>query len=277
MEVTFWGTRGSIATPGPTTVRYGGNTACVSVRPREGPLLVLDAGTGIRLLGQQIEAWRGSPAEQTEIVLLLSHGHWDHIQGFPFFAPAYDRRYRIQILGASSGTKHLHQMLSDQMERTYFPVPWEGLQAETTFTELSNTPLTFGSLRATGFPIRHPGGGLGYRIQEGDTALVYLTDNELPAPDTPEWAGFVRFCAGANFLIHDAHFTDAELERHQGWGHSSQSEAVRLALEAGVQTLALFHHAPERTDTEIDEAVSRFRAAYKLNIVAAAEGDTYQL
>lgn len=271
MQVTFWGTRGSIAAPGPDTVRYGGNTACVSVHLERGSPLVLDAGTGIRALGQAFVA-----TGIKEMILCLSHAHWDHIQGFPFFAPAYHKECRIRVLGCPTGTKRLKQILSDQMEHTYFPVPLAALAADIRFEEFCADCEQLGSARVQAFPIHHPGGGRGFRIEEGKRAIVYLTDNELPPPG-PEWDAYVRICRHVDLLIHDAQYTDEELAIHTGWGHSSHTQATRLALEAGVKRLALFHHDPNRTDAQLDQIVQSCRAiaageGSPLTIIAAAEG-----
>ncbi len=271
MHLTFWGTRGSTPAPGPDTVRFGGNTACVSIRLEHGPRLVLDAGTGIRALGDVL----ASEGEH-DMTLLLSHGHWDHIQGFPFFAPAYDKDCQIRVLGCPFGTKRLQQILSDQMECTYFPVPLSALAAKLSFEEFCDDWEEIGSARIQAFPLRHPGGGRGFRIAEGKHVIVYLTDNELP-PEGPEWDFYVQECRGADLLIHDAQYTEEELPLHCGWGHSSYVQATRLALAAQVKRLALFHHDPKRTDQELDafEASCARMVAHKnsvLTVYVAAEG-----
>jgi len=273
MQITFWGTRGSTAAPGRETVRYGGNTACVSVQLADGPLLLLDAGTGIRALGQAI-----ANENPSELTLLLSHGHWDHIQGFPFFAPAYQNGCHIRVLGCPTGTKRLKQVLSDQMERTYFPVPLDAMAAEIKFEDFCTDWEGIGAARVRAFPLRHPGGGRGFRIEEGKSTLVYLTDNELP-DEGAEWDFYVETCREADLLIHDAQYTDAELAVYAGWGHSSYTQATRLAIAAQVKRLALFHHDPKRTDLEVDrfqEDCCRLVALERspLAVFAAAEGQS---
>ncbi len=274
MEITFWGTRGSIAAPGPDTMRYGGNTACVSVAPEEGPLLILDAGTGIRALGKHLLG-----GSQRSLTLILTHSHWDHIQGFPFFTPAYDKAYQIQVLGYCANSQFLPQALTVQMQRPFFPIPLKGLNARIEFGEFSLEWTQIGTARLQAIPLRHPGGGGGVRVEEASRALVYLTDNELPGAGL-DWDFYVEACRGADLLIHDAQYRDDEMPAHLGWGHSSSEQATRLALEAGCKRLALFHHDPERADSEIDAMVDACRAqaaGQALEIFAAAEGQTVHI
>lgn len=280
MLVTFWGTRGSIPVPGPSTVRYGGNTPCVSIRLASGPLLVLDSGTGIRALGNAPES-----SEECSFALLLSHGHWDHIQGFPFFAPGYRDTCRIQVIGGPGGTNCLKQLLSDQMEQSYFPVQLEQLKARIEFDEIHEGWKQVGSARIRAFALHHTSAGWGFRIEEspeaGGGAIVYLTDNELPAGG-PDWELTRSICAGADLLIHDAQYLEAEMAAHRGWGHSSGRDATRLALEAGCRRLALFHHDPERCDDEIDALTADCRAeaialSHALDVFAATEGQTLEI
>ncbi len=277
MQVTFWGTRGSIPVPGPNTVRYGGNTACVSIRLASGPLLVLDAGTGIRALGNAPEMH-----EECSVALLLSHGHWDHIQGFPFFAPGYRDTCRIQVIGGPGGTNCLKQLLSDQMEQSYFPVQLEQLKARVEFDEIHEDWKRIGSARVRAFPLHHTSAGWGFRIEEspeaGGGVVVYLTDNELP-PDGPDWDFMRDLCGDADLLIHDAQYLDEEMAAHKGWGHSSGRGATRLALEADCRRLALFHHDPDRDDDAVDALTADCRtlasaASRTLDVFAAREGQT---
>ena len=280
MLVTFWGTRGSIPVPGPSTIRYGGNTPCVSVRLASGPLLVLDAGTGIRALGNAPEM-----STECSFALLLSHGHWDHIQGFPFFAPGYRDTCRIQVFGGPGGTNCLKQLLSDQMEHSYFPVQFEQLQAQVEFDEIYDDWKQIGSARVRAFPLRHTGVGWGFRIEEGPESgggvIVYLTDNEL-TPGSPDWDFYRDICRGADLLIHDAQYLDHEMPLREGWGHSSGRDATSLAIEAGCKRLALFHHDPDRSDAAIDELTADCRAqailtCSKLEIFAAAEAQSFEI
>jgi len=252
MKVEFWGTRGSIATPGPTTVRYGGNTPCVSATLRDGSLLILDAGTGIRRLGNLL--LRRQPVSAH---LLLSHCHWDHIQGFPFFAPAYLPGTQLTIHGYAAARQKIRKTMTDQMEGAYFPVDFPALKASIEFVDVVEEPLVIATARISRTETNHPGGGAGFRIQEDEHSFVYLTDNELGDGDGQR---FVRFCQGASLVIHDAQYTPEELQKHRGWGHSSYVEVLALAREAGVRQVALFHHDPERSDEEMDRLVAACHA-----------------
>jgi phosphoribosyl 1,2-cyclic phosphodiesterase len=283
LRVQFWGTRGSIPSPGPTTVRYGGNTPCVEVRTSTDWLIVLDAGTGIRELGRSlIERANGAPIRGD---IFLTHAHWDHIQGIPFFGPIFQRGNHFTIWGAKSLVPTLDDVVRGQMAPTVFPVGFDQLDARVDFRELAEGRRSENGYEVRTFPVRHPGGALGYRFAEAEgaaAALVYISDNELgsgAAYDTrPGWRGeLVEFVRGTRVLVHDTTYTAEEYEQHRGWGHSTYEEAIDLALDADVATLVLFHHKPERTDDEVDERVRQCRAIVErrgagLRIVAAAEG-----
>ena len=285
LSVQFWGTRGSIPSPGPSTVRYGGNTPCVEVRTSAGWLIVLDAGTGIRELGRSlIERANGAPIRGD---IFLTHVHWDHIQGIPFFGPLFQRGNQFTIWGSKSLEPTLDRVVRSQMSPVVFPVAFEQLDATIEFCELAVGPRAANGYEVDTFEVRHPGGALGYRFAEGGNgapALVYISDNELGAGATYDtranWRpSLVEFVRGARMLVHDSTYTAEEYERHRGWGHSTYEDAVELALDAGVETLVLFHHKPERTDDEVDQLVADCRTLVqqrgaRLRIVAAAEGLT---
>ena len=286
LRATFWGTRGSIPTPGPHTVRYGGNTPCLEVRTADGHLIILDAGTGIRALGRAlVEAADGAPIEAD---LFLTHAHWDHIQGIPFFAPLFGRGNRLRIWGSASLERSVDQVVRDQMSPVVFPVSFEALAATIDFHSIAEgTPMHGPGYDVQAFALQHPGGALGYRFEARDGhggALVYVPDNELaPHPrygSGPEWrAQMTTFVRGASVLIHDAMYTSEEYVACAGWGHSTHQEAVALALAAEVRTLLLFHHDPQRTDDALDRSVAECRelvrrAGASLEVVAAAEGLT---
>jgi phosphoribosyl 1,2-cyclic phosphodiesterase len=243
-RMTFWGTRGSIPTPGAHTARYGGNTPCISLEPLDGGssrALVLDAGTGIRQLGNLLT--RNSD-RSVDVDLFLSHTHWDHIQGLPFFAPLFDDGSTIRIWGPAQGDVTLESILRRQMDPVVFPVPLEGSGAKVSVAHVEDGRLEVAGFTVETLRLRHPGCTLGYRITSGDggLSLAYVTDNELGsggAYDVPaSWrASFVRFLRGVDVLVHDAMYTPAEVERHRGWGHSSSDEAVVVAAEAGARQL----------------------------------------
>ncbi len=274
MQVTFWGTRGTLPVPGPETVRYGGNSTCVSVLTDAEELLILDAGTGIRNLGKQVAA-QGGPRNAT---LFLSHSHWDHIQGFPLFAPAFDDRFSLTILGCAAHPQSLREILARQQSSPVWPVPLGALRAQIDIGDYCMGWFDQGSVRIRTYPLCHPNGACGFRIEEKGRVLVFMTDNELPNRG-PEWDGFAEFCEGADLLIHDAQYTDVELEMRKGWGHSTFSQAVALAKQARVKRLALFHHDPDRTDAQMDILVASIQNEVEcsgagLCVFAAAEGDT---
>jgi phosphoribosyl 1,2-cyclic phosphodiesterase len=286
-RLRFWGTRGSIPSPGPSTVRYGGNTPSVEVRTPSGSLVLLDAGTGIRELGRALIARaNGSPITGD---IFLTHAHWDHIQGIPFFAPAFQRGNRFTIWGAKSLAASIRRVVRDQMSPVVFPVAFEELAATFDFRELTDERHASDGFDVRAFPVHHPGGALGYRFvarpageQHGSAEFVYISDNELravdPAASNERWrAKLVEFIRGSQLLIHDATYTDDEYESHRGWGHSTYGDAVALALDSGVETLVLFHHSPDRSDDELDERLAECRdtvarSGRPLHIIAAAEG-----
>jgi phosphoribosyl 1,2-cyclic phosphodiesterase len=283
LSLRFWGTRGSIPSPGPLTVRYGGNTPCIEVRTSEGWLIILDAGTGIRDLGRALlhEA-NGQPVRGD---IYLTHAHWDHIQGLPFFAPVFQERNHFTIWGSKAMETSIGRVLRDQMSPVVFPVTFDQLAATIEVRELAEGARGHG-YHVQAFPVRHPGGALGYRLTtgQGGRSLVYISDNELspdaPYDTPPGWRReLVEFCRGAGVLVHDAMYTTEEYRPHTGWGHSTPADAVELALEAGVDQLVLFHHKPERTDDEVDRLTDECRALVaarggRLKVLAAAEGLT---
>jgi phosphoribosyl 1,2-cyclic phosphodiesterase len=279
--LTFWGTRGSIPTPGPRTARYGGNTACVSITGPQGRLLILDAGSGLRPLGHELMTRHHGPLAAD---LLLSHTHWDHIQGLPFFKPLSASGNSVCIYGAAQEGVRLEEILRRQMDPMVFPVPLTALAAKVRVTEISEgtIPLTDFAVRA--FRLRHPGTTYGYRLapEVGDRDIAYVTDNELDEsaayPVSPGWRHeFVRFLDGVDTLIHDAMYPEKIIQARRGWGHSSPRQAVDLAAEAGCRRLVLFHHEPEHDDDALDGLLDDTRAyarrvAGALEVEAAAEG-----
>jgi phosphoribosyl 1,2-cyclic phosphodiesterase len=285
LRLRFWGTRGSIPSPGPHTVRYGGNTPCVEVRTETGWLVILDAGTGIRELGRSLV--QGANGDGISADIFLTHAHWDHIQGIPFFAPIFLPGNHFTIWGSKTLETSIDRVIRDQMSPVVFPVTFEQLNATIDFCEIAEERRSGSGYCVTAFAVQHPGGALGYRFSGGDVgdgSFVYISDNELGASPTyaarPGWRQeIVDFVRGATVLVHDATYTTDEYERHRGWGHSTYEDAVLLALEAGVEQLVLFHHRPERTDEEMDQCVAACRALVEqrgstLKIAAAAEGMT---
>lgn len=285
MRVQFWGTRGSVPSPGRRTVRYGGNTPCVELRTTGGSLVILDAGTGIRELGRSlIEHSNGQPVTGD---IFLTHVHWDHIQGIPFFGPIFQRGNRFTIWGSKSLGASIESVVRDQMSAAVFPVTFGELDATIDFRDIADGERHVGNgYEVTAMDVRHPGGALAYRFAEprSASALVYVSDNELGPAEryrTPTgWRDrFVGFVRGASVLVHDTTYTTEEYDYHRGWGHSTFRDATELALDAEVETLVMFHHEPRRTDDELDSQVAECRTLVQdrgssLRVMAAAEGLT---
>jgi len=262
--IRIWGARGSIACPGPRTVRYGGNTACVEVRC--GPhLLIFDGGTGIRELGHSLSG--GGPVEAD---VFFSHFHLDHIAGLPFFATAYDPRNRVHFHAARLDTPlTLKTIVARMMSPPLFPVPIEEYRADVDFVDfgigdrLEPQPGLVLETR----PLRHPGGACGYRLTWAGRSVAYVTDTEHPEDGGID-PNALALMAGADVAIYDAAFTDVEYQHHRGWGHSTWREGVRVADAAGVGTLVLFHHDPSHDDDAMDRIAAAAAAARPGTLVA---------
>ena len=292
-RLKFWGVRGSIPVPGPSTIGYGGNTTCVEVRT-DGQIIVLDAGSGIRGLGLALEEEFG-PAP-VRLSLLLTHTHWDHIQGLPFFLPAYRRKNSIRVLGYEGARAGLASILAAQMEIPFFPVSWRDLPSTIKVQELKKMDFTIGRVRVHAKVLNHPGVCVGYRLFTRDGSIAFLPDNEpfeplklklaarngtrlekARAEAAVERAKLVEFLKEADVLIIDAQYADEQYAEHIGWGHGALSRVVSLALEARVRKLFLFHHDPQHDDRKIDEMLQRARllvveSGRALEVDAAREG-----
>jgi phosphoribosyl 1,2-cyclic phosphodiesterase len=249
--ITFYGVRGSTAAPGPQTAKYGGNTSCVHIELESGNDLVLDAGTGIRLLGKQL-AKKITPAN-----ILLSHGHWDHIQGYPFFEPIYQPDRVINVYVHLESGRQLLDTLFQQMDGTRFPVKAEDLPSNhiSKFKGIEKELHEREGINVVKQALNHPGGGVAYKIEENGATCAYVTDNELDPPyalstNYDEWVNYLH---GVDVLIHDAQYTEDDLPHKHGWGHSLISQVRQLATDAEVGTLVMFHHDPDRSDAELDE------------------------
>ena len=267
-RVKFWGVRGSIASPGPSTVFYGGNTSCLEVRA-DGEIIVLDAGTGIRALGLALsQEFNGTPMNLT---LLLTHTHWDHIQGFPFFVPAYNPKNTVRILGYEGARQGLAATLGTQMESPYFPVGMKELPGNITIEELRDMEFTVGKVQVRAMFVNHPGICVGYRLHTSGGDIVFIPDNEPfhRMRSKPEGADakalefaeqqdakLIEFIRGADVLVIDAQYDREEYEQRVGWGHACIDDVAEMAVRAKVKQLFLFHHDP----THDDERVSRMLA-----------------
>jgi phosphoribosyl 1,2-cyclic phosphodiesterase/CheY-like chemotaxis protein len=293
MTLRFWGTRGSIAAPGPGTTRYGGNTSCVELRCG-GEILVFDAGTGIRALGEALLREYGT--RPLTVHLFISHTHWDHIQGFPFFMPAYQPTSTINVYGPSGQGRPLVKLLRGQMDPDYFPVALGDMGAAIRVHEYSGSEFTIGDTTIRAHYLNHPGMTLGYRVTQGDKCVVYATDNEpyrhtlarFGRAEVAEGFGalldddLVRFVDGADLYIGEAQYTDEEYPHKVGWGHSSVSATVEVALRARVKTLALYHHDPMHTDevvTAMEGAARRLirSRGVEMRCFAAQEGQVIEV
>jgi phosphoribosyl 1,2-cyclic phosphodiesterase len=294
MRIRFWGTRGSLPKPGPTTLRYGGNTPCVEIRPADESLIVLDCGTGAQNLGEALAA---SGAVRGH--LLITHMHWDHIQGLPFFAPLFAPGNEWDIYGPGSLGQRLQEVLEGQMAYPYFPIALHQFGATIRYHDLGERAFHLGSVRVTPRYLNHPTLTLGYRLDTEGVSVVYATDHEPHAPYQSasstlngampplvpvhrEDQEHIAFLAGADLVIHDAQYTLEEYQQRLGWGHSPVEYVVDVALAARVKRLALFHHEPWHDDATLDRLVEVCRqrvaaCAGTLHVFAAAEGQTLEL
>jgi phosphoribosyl 1,2-cyclic phosphodiesterase len=259
VKVRFWGVRGSIPVPGPDTVRVGGNTSCVELQTQDREVIILDAGTGIRLLGLDLAR---RPTERLIAVLMFSHTHWDHIQGLPFFTPATVRQNRVVVLGERRMDRRLEQILAGQMVDAYLPFTLEDLRADLLIKEVHDGEKIVVGDSTSVLPRRlhHPGGVFGFRIVNQGRTVVYASDVSHPI-DKPD-PNVVDLARDADLLIHDAQYTPEEKRQHADWGHSSWTDAVHVAQQANVQQLALFHHDPLHTDDELEKIERQAQAMF---------------
>ncbi len=251
MKVTFWGTRGSIARPGRDTLKYGGNTSCVSVEFTRDRWFVFDAGTGIVDFGRSLIAGDKS----RKINIFISHPHWDHIQGLPFFLPLYQQGNEVAIHGTSQGKLSLQEVIRGQMDAIYFPVTIREFSARVYFNELAESEYEIEKLRVRTLSLNHPGMTLGYVVTNATgKSVAYITDNEIvPGADVHNRNRLVTLLSGVDVLIHDANYLDGEYPGKVGWGHSPVTEVLKLAADAKVKRLYLFHHDPHHDDNAVEK------------------------
>jgi phosphoribosyl 1,2-cyclic phosphodiesterase len=274
MIIHFWGARGSIPVSGPEYLRYGGETTCLEIQSEENEIIIVDAGTGIRKLGNKLLA-----EKRNRLNMIFTHAHWDHIQGLPFFKPIYRRATKMRMFGCPSAQDSLEDMVSRVMAAPNFPVSFSEIQAQISWEKSCDEGFQIDSLTVTPIPLSHPNEGRGYRFSEGDKSFAFLTDNELAYKHAGglAFSDYAKFVHGTDLLIHDAEYTRKEYLGKKTWGHSRYLDAVKLALKAGVKRLGLFHHNQDRTDDEVDEIVDECRRLIKkekseLDCFAVAEG-----
>ena len=277
MKVHVWGSRGSHAAPGPCTARYGGDTSCVELRNDAGDVVVLDAGTGIKRLGDRLD-----PAAR-RIDILLTHLHMDHIQGLGFFVPLFRPDIEVHIWGPGSATQGLQQRLMRYLSPPLFPVRLRDLDARVVLHDAPDEPVRIGGFEVVAEHVIHPGPTVGYRISGDGSSVAYLPDHE-PAlgardfPDEPRWTSGFDLAVGVDLLINDGQYSDDERGGRIGWGHSSVSEAVTFAELASVRRLILFHHDPSHSDAMLDGLTEAARArGTSIEVVAGREGARYDL
>ncbi len=259
IRIKVWGCRGSIPSPGGDTSKYGGNTTCVEVRLGDGSLVVIDAGSGIRNLGRELTRARGPRL----IHLFLTHAHWDHVQGFPFFLPAYQKGFTLKVWGGPRSAGTLRGYLSQQLTPPFFPVKFGELEAAMRFPARPSPEISIDGTRIQSIPLAHPDGGYGFKFSAAGRSFVFLTDNELGFrhPGGLSLKHYAELCQGADLVLHDAQYTPEEYRLTRGWGHSTFPAVVELCRAASPKRFGLIHHDPQHTDAELDRHVRGCRRA----------------
>ena len=279
MFIKCWGSRGSISVSGKDYIKYGGDTTCIEIRPKTGEIIIIDAGTGIRRLGNKM-------IEENcfKYHFIFTHAHWDHIMGFPFFKPIHMEHTEIRMYRCPFASKFVETVLSKVMTAPYFPVRYAELRAKIDYEEACPNTFEIGSVTVTPISISHPNSGSGYKFIEDGKSFVFLTDNELGYihPEGLPFESYRDFSAGADFLIHDAEYTPKEYEATKTWGHSTYTDALTLALDAGVKKLGLFHLNQDRTDKDMDDIVEKCRRqidekGHDLECFAVGNNMTFEL
>ena len=285
MTLTYWGVRGTLPVPGPGTLRYGGNTPCVTLEFMSGRMLIFDAGTGIKALSNHLMKL-GKP--RLEAKILISHPHWDHINALPFFVPLFIPGNEFEILGATHGDKSMRELIAAQMDDVYFPITLKEFGARVFFRDLRQESFALDdTINIQTLLLSHPGYCLGYRVNFKGRSVCYVTDNELYLDDHPSFnpkyvADLTRFVSGADVLITDCTYFDQEYRGKVDWGHSSIGKVVELADAAQVKALHLFHHDPDQDDDAIDRKLATAREALSarkssVECLAPAEGGIFQI
>lgn len=284
LTLSYWGSRGTLPVPGQGTLRYGGNTSCVSLQVDDEPLIIFDAGTGIKNLSNHLVA---SGIKRLTAKIFISHPHWDHINALPFFVPLYIQGNEIEILGPSQGDASTRTIISTQMDDVYFPVTIREFGARVFFHDLREESLYVGGIQVDSLLLKHPGNCLGYRASFNGKTVCYITDNELYPIGSPNYDAvfeerLTRFIHGTDILIIDTSYLDEEYPAKIGWGHSCTSEVIRIANQAHVKSLHLFHHDPDQDDAAVDRKQSQAKRGLELldstvECLCPAEGDQFVL
>lgn len=274
MRIKFWGARGSIPVSGKNYNKYGGSTTCVEVRSKKNELVIVDAGSGIRLLGKEL-----LKNSHNSFHMLFTHSHWDHVLGFPFFAPIYNKKTQIRIMGCSFSSDPVREIIAKTMQPPGFPVKFEEISARFEFASVCASGCELEGMQVLPIELSHPNNGLGYKFCEGGKTFAFLTDNELgyAHPGGRPLEDYVAFARGADLLVHDADYLPAEYPKRRTWGHSTWEQALDLALKAEVASLGLFHHNQDRFDRDVDRVVAECsrrakRYGSRLKCFAVREG-----
>jgi phosphoribosyl 1,2-cyclic phosphodiesterase len=277
VRVCLWGTRGSIASAGPETIEYGGNTSCAEVEGRDGTIVILDAGTGVRRVGDTYK-------EPRRLDILLTHLHMDHIQGLGFFAPFFRKDFEIHVWGPPSATFDLRTRLTRYLSPPLFPVRLRDVAARLELHDVPMGAFEIGGLKIASQMVIHPGPTVGYRISDGASTMAYMPDHEPGLtteghPPEPDWTSGFDLARDVDLLLHDAQYTADEYESRVGWGHSRIDDAVGLARLAGARRLVTFHHDPDHDDAELDAmlASARAKAADQFEVLPGREGGTFEI
>jgi phosphoribosyl 1,2-cyclic phosphodiesterase len=253
MYIKCWGSRGSIPVSGKEYLKYGGDTTCLEIRTKSDDIIIVDAGTGIRRLGNKL-----TKEKRNTIHFVFTHAHWDHLMGFPFFKPLYFKRTKLRMHGCPFHTKFVETILSKIMAPPNFPVKYSDVKAQMDFEKACPSDFTIGSVTVTPIPLSHPNGGSGYKFIEDGKCFVFLTDNELGFvhPGGLTSKDYTQFSAAADLLIHDGEYAPEEYNTFIEWGHSVYTDVLDLAREAGVKKLGLFHLNQERRDDDMDKIIN---------------------
>lgn len=252
MLIKCWGSRGSIPVSGKEFLVYGGDTTCIEIQSKNNAVIIVDAGSGIRRLGNHL-----IKKQQFEYSVIFTHAHWDHLLGFPFFKPLYKKRAKISMMGCPFSRQYIEKLISEIMTPPYFPIDPSAILAKVEYLPACPAKFKIDSITVTPIALSHPGSGSGYKFEEDGKTFIFLSDNELgfSHPDGETFETYLDFCQNADLLMHDAEFTPEEYKHTRGWGHTVYPRAVELGARAKVKKLGLFHLNQDRTDSQVDEIV----------------------